>query len=128
MSKFSPPDPPLIPDVADSEWGEIDAKAALAYDAATNTYQASIDWRAESVVLEVVAAVATVSNTPPLELPPLYGTIDQDAFDALADLSSPETGTRDVLIVMTYAGYEVAVTGDGVLSIRLPPTEPTEEQ
>ena len=126
MNKFSPPDLPPPPDVADSEWGEIDAREALDYHAETNTYQARIDGRNESVVLEVVAAVATVSNTPPLELPPLYDDIDPDAFDALVELTGPGAAMGNTLVALTYDGYEVLVHGDGVIFIRPLPAELTE--
>lgn len=126
MSTFSPPDPPLTPDVADSEWGEIDAREALDYDAETNTYRARIDWRNESTTLDVVATVAAVSNTPPLELPTLYDDIDPDAFDALAELTRSDAAMGETLVAMTYVGYEVTVHGDGVLSIRPSSVESTE--
>lgn len=125
MSKTSPPDPPLTPDVADSEWGEVDAQEALDYHAATNTYRAKIGRYSECVPLEVVAAVATVSNTPPSELPPIYEHVDRDAFDALAELATPRAARQETLIVMTYVGYEVTVHGDGILSIRPPLTKST---
>lgn len=120
VNKFPLPTPPQIPDVAASEWGELDAHEILAYDARTNTYQASIDRQNESVVLDVVATVATVSKTPPWELPPLYEDIDQNAFDALSEVPRPETETPETLVVMTYAGHEVTVNGTGVLSVRPP--------
>lgn len=126
VNTFSSPDPPLTPDVADTKWGEIDAQAALDYDANTETYRASIGWRNGSVALDVAAAVATVSNTPPLELPPLYDDINPDAVDALAELTRPDAAMRATLVAMTYDGHEVMVHGDGVFAIRPPPAEAPE--
>lgn len=127
MTRSHSSDLPQTPDVADSEWGEINEREALDYDAATDTYRAKIDVDAESVPLDVVSAVATVSGTPPLELPALYNDVDSDAFEALSRLTPTEASAVETPIIVTYAGHEVTVHADGVISVRPPSDESTDE-
>lgn len=55
----------------------------------------------------LVHTVAEQTNTDPLELPPLYDTIDPDALDAL--LTTLEGGN----IEFQYAGHAVRLESDG---------------
>jgi hypothetical protein len=71
--------------VTGTSWEDVDGHEVLSYDATTNIYQASVNPRNESVALDVVALVATVSNTPLMELLPLYDDIDRNAFEGLDD-------------------------------------------
>lgn len=59
----------------------------------------------------LVHAVAEQTNTDPVELPPLYDTIDPDALDAL--LSTLEGGK----IEFQYAGHAVRLESDGVVHL-----------
>lgn len=71
---------------------------------------------------QVIRTVAETTDTDPLELPPLYETIDPDALDALVE--NMTTGT----ISFTYAGRDLTVNSDGIVTIEEPPTDkPTPE-
>lgn len=76
-----------------------------------------VDVKLESVapsqaIVERVAALEGVDHS---ELDPLFGAIDPDALDALVGT----TGHSDAAlqIEFTYHGYDVTVTGEGVVHI-----------
>lgn len=70
-----------------------------------------------AVSQRVVAAVADARDVDPLELPPLYDTIDSDALDQLFARGS-EKGPGRVIFVM--AGCEVMVHSDGEVDVTAP--------
>lgn len=59
----------------------------------------------------VVQGVAAVKSTDPLDLPPLYDSIDPEALGALVDRMDEGE------VVFTYAGTEVTVTADGAIDV-----------
>lgn len=125
------PDPctlPLTPDIAATEWGGIEGQETLKHHAERGTYWARIGSNPECVPLEVVSVVAAVSETHPTELPILYYDIGPDAFEELADLPITDASLGELSTSVTYAGYEVTVHADGVVCIRPPPEESSEEQ
>ena len=71
----------------------------------------------ETATEQVIRTVAETTETDPLELPPLYETIDPDALDALVE--DMEAGT----ISFTYVGREITVDSDGTVTVEEPPTD-----
>jgi len=66
-----------------------------------------------SIALAVVEKVASIKKVDPLDLPPLYHTIDTDHLDGLVtSLSNPDDS-----ITFRYADNTVTVTGDGDVSV-----------
>jgi hypothetical protein len=64
-----------------------------------------------SVSERVIQAAADAKDRDELELPPLYDTIDPDAFEELiAGMSSGE-------ISFQYAGCEITVTADAQIRV-----------
>jgi hypothetical protein len=59
----------------------------------------------------VVRVVADEADVDPLDLPPLYSTIDTDALDTVID--TVPTGS----VQFRYAGYYVTVEGDGSVEV-----------
>lgn len=67
-----------------------------------------------AVSRRVIQAVASETDTDPLELPRLYDAIDPEALDALVDgLSSGDVHFK-------YAGHLVIVESDGTIRITTP--------
>lgn len=64
---------------------------------------------------QVVQAVAETTNSDPIELSPLYETIDSEALDSMMGRLD---GGR---VSFTYEGVEVTVRRDGDLSIDVVP-------
>lgn len=64
----------------------------------------------------VVRRVADFEGVDPTELLPLFDTIDPDALDAIvrSAAGNDDAGLR---IEFTYHGYDVTVTGDGVVHV-----------
>jgi hypothetical protein len=59
----------------------------------------------------VVQGVSNLKSTDPLDLPPLYDSIDPEALGAVIDRMDEGE------VVFTYAGTEVTVTADGVIDV-----------
>lgn len=70
----------------------------------------------EAPVFAVVSAVAEASGTDPFELPPLNEVIDPEALNDLF-ASRPEASVEKV--AFRYAGYDVAVHGNGDVRVAL---------
>ena len=71
--------------------------------------------RSEPLSQAVVDAVARAEGVDPLELDaPLYEAVDPDALDALFQT---EAAAVDGRIAFQYYGYEVTVTGDGLVAL-----------
>lgn len=67
---------------------------------------------ADSISVAVVEAIATATDTDPLELDsPLYDVIDTDALDRLVRQDSL---TR---VEFEYEGHAVEIDGDGVIAV-----------
>lgn len=73
-----------------------------------------------SLSTTVITAIADVADEQPLDLPPLYDTIDPDTLDSLF---SPNEGGGDVPdhIGFTHAGCTVAVHSDGKVIVEEAP-------
>lgn len=70
----------------------------------------------EAVSTAVVAAVADAKDVDPLDLEPLYETVDPDALDALFSgaCGSPTE------VSFTFAGFEVVVRGADDVAVTAP--------
>lgn len=101
-----------------------EAGDAIEYDPETDTYRATYDGSTESASTAVVSTVAAVAEVGPLEIEPLYATVDPDALDALMDpvVSGPSRG--DIRVTFSLAGHDVTVHSYGIVAVR-PPDEET---
>lgn len=73
-------------------------------------------WSGRTPASAVVHAVAAAEGRDPDELEPLAGSIDPDVLNTLFD--PPSLGsTRDRRLVFRHAGYEVTVTGEGLIEL-----------
>ncbi len=65
----------------------------------------------------VVSAVAALASTSPVELKPLYETVEPDALDSLVEHArrADNAGTHELWFV--YEGYDVSVRSDGQIRI-----------
>lgn len=60
----------------------------------------------------LIRAVAVVEGCDPLDLTPLYDSIDPDTIDALFDTSSGHVVESKRALTLTYHGHEVTISGD----------------
>jgi hypothetical protein len=65
----------------------------------------------------IAYSVAEVDGTDPTELEPLNDTVDTDALDRLFG-TSPGVPRDEGFLVFQFAGYDVTVFADGLVTIR----------
>ncbi|UPW00975.1 hypothetical protein M0R88_02475 [Halorussus gelatinilyticus] len=65
----------------------------------------------------VVAAVSAASESDPADIEPLAEAIDPDAVDALFADHYDGTPRGTGYVQFAYAGYDVVVSGDGLVSL-----------
>lgn len=65
----------------------------------------------------VVTAIESLTDEPATELTPLYDAIEPDALDALFEHARRTDQPGRQRLTFTYAGYEIAVHGDGTLEV-----------
>ena len=68
----------------------------------------------DSATVAIVSMIATVLGKDPLELPPLYSSVDTTALEAIDADSSPDRGARTVA-TFQYLGFDVTVTSGGTI-------------
>ncbi|NUC72614.1 hypothetical protein HTZ84_09875 [Haloterrigena sp. SYSU A558-1] len=79
-------------------------------------YQAEYDSTRDQPSLAVVAAVAAVDNSDPVEMNPLHNVIDTGALNELFSATT-SGGQRNGHISFSYEGYEVTVFSEGVIKV-----------
>lgn len=118
MTDRSLQSPPPVPELIQSKWDTIEKRDVLGYDADTGTYLASFDSEKETICEVIIAVVAVVSETPPLELPPLPPVIDTDAVESLVEVSTTGPSHGDIHVSFTFADCEVTVHSYGIITVQ----------
>lgn len=126
MTDHASPVPPPTPDLADTEWRTIDGRNVLDYDADTGTYRASFDSRTEGLDKTIVAVVAAVSETPPLELPPLETVVDTSSVEQLVESAATDPSRADIHVSFSFADCDVTVRSYGIIAVQPLHEEPTD--
>lgn len=98
--------------VADDE-----ASDRIEYHESSDTYRTEFDGRTRPASVAVVTAVATATETDPLELPPLYSVIDPDALEDVVHSTARERPGDDTIVTFEYAGHAVTVNGHGTVLV-----------
>jgi len=71
----------------------------------------------QRISTQIIEAVAETTGVDPLELPPLYETIDPETLNALVtDSEFGQSGSLNI-VRFAYAGYMVAVYGDQTVEV-----------
>lgn len=82
------------------------------YDEATGTYELSIDHGGDdSAIAKIALAVAEIRDTDPLQMRPLYETIDPDVLDRL--LEHDGHGSDRVTLTFPFEGFDITLHGNG---------------
>ena len=71
----------------------------------------------ETPSLEIIEQVASLEETDPIALPPLYDTIDPDALDSFFHSSASDGAQAESTVRFTYCGYDVRVGADGDVAV-----------
>lgn len=79
------------------------------YRTRDSTYQTQYDVSdPDSILISIIEATATVTETPPSQLEPLVETIDPDALATLV-----RSADQGVVVEFLYHGHRVAVCSEG---------------
>lgn len=70
----------------------------------------------ESPSVTVVSAIASIRGCSPVQLPPLYDTIDPDSLDQFVSILDSH-GSSNVSITFRYNGYRVTVQSSQTVKI-----------
>lgn len=82
--------------------------------AATQTPEGASTYDRQTVSERVVATVADVTDTAPVDLtPPLFSAVDPEALDAVVGSLGGESGGPTGRVEFTYCGCDVTVRADG---------------
>lgn len=97
--------------------GELDVE----YDPERDCYTGSFDVTETEPSVAVVQAVAEVAHRDPLDLEPLYRSVDTDALDAIVT----DAGDSNLSVSFDVEEFDVTVRGDASIEVR-PPQAPLE--
>ena len=94
----------------------------VGYDPETESYYAQYDMgNSEALVTTVVQSVAALTGETPIELDPLYETIDPDALKQVLDKSGSDSSKQEsVSVTFDFAACEITIYCDGTMRIELP--------
>jgi len=93
------------------------------YDPATETYYAHYDWEDDGEPSRcVIETVAAATGTEPLDMEPLYDTVDPEYLDRVFE---PRSGCSpsDGRITFRFQGCDVSVDTDGWTVVSPPDSE-----
>jgi len=71
----------------------------------------------QPIIIQIIETVGEAAGVDPLELPPLYKTIDPEAIDALIAGSESSQSTSPDIIKFAYADYLVTVYSDQTVEV-----------
>lgn len=94
----------------------VDSIETVEYDIDAGIFRTGFDETRDRVSLAVVAVVAAVTDSNPVELPPLHAAIDTGALDAL--FPAHATGDRrNSRARFSYATFDVTVRSEGTIEV-----------
>lgn len=70
----------------------------------------------EPVSAGVIQAVAAAKGVDETALEPLYDSVDPDALDTIFPTHVDDRHLEQYLVTFHYSGYEIRITGTGVVS------------
>lgn len=79
-------------------------------------YRINFDFTTVSPATAIISAVAAVTETDPLQIDPLYSTIDPDALNALFHWRNAQSS--DIFLYFSIEGYDIKMTSYGQITIR----------
>lgn len=100
--------------------GSKTASTEVEYDPTTDTYYGQFDPATVDPTTAVANHLAEVRHCDPLELAPIYDTIDTDGLDSVLKPVGDET----VTVTFTHDGFEITARSDGRIEIRPPEAAP----
>ena len=93
------------------------ATPSVKYNSHTNTFWTEFDMKNRPVSEAVVAVVAQVREQDPIDLPPLYESVETDALNALLAATIHKSDRSEVEVSFEYAGHQVTVDNHGTVEV-----------
>ncbi len=87
------------------------------YHSPSGTYRTEFDFVTRTASEAIVSAVADARDCDPLELPPLFHTIDTDALDSVVARQRGPRRQETVRVEFEYANYAVTVHSVGTVEL-----------
>ena len=88
---------------------------AVEYAQESGTARTQFDQEKTPASMAVVATLADIMDTDPVELDPLHSTVDADALDALVRVRNGTNG--DTHVRFTHEGHTITVHSYGVVDV-----------
>ncbi|AHG01917.1 hypothetical protein HALLA_01070 (plasmid) [Halostagnicola larsenii XH-48] len=88
---------------------------AVKYAPESGTVRTQFDQEVTPASMAVIATLADIMDTDPVELDPLHSTVDPDEVDALVHVRNGTDG--DSHVTFTHEGHAITVHSYGVITI-----------
>lgn len=86
----------------------------IGYDPRAETFHAQHDWKEDqSLSTTIIEAVGEATASDPVEMEPLYRSLDPDALNSLFRPRSNDGHQCDGQLIFSFAGHDVAVHSHG---------------
>jgi hypothetical protein len=95
----------------------VGSRAPVEAQVRDGTYRVEFDPGADSASEVVISAVSSASGTGPVELPPLYSTIDPEALDTLFAPTIAGRERRNGAITFEFAGHVITARAGGTVEV-----------
>lgn len=119
MKRDGPNALPSAPDVTTMKWDSIEQNDSVQYNSETDSYRVSFDNEPdESISQAVISTVAVVSETNPVELPPLYSVIDSENLKKVITPTTPGPPQTDIHVSFPYYGHKITVHRYGIITVQ----------
>lgn len=89
------------------------------------TARTQFDQEKTSASMAVIATLADIKDADPVELDPLYSTVDPDALDALVRVRTGTDG--DIHVTFTHEDHAITVYSYGVVTVSREHEPPAEK-
>ena len=97
---------------------------AIEYNVESETARTHFEQEKTPPSMAVIGTLAHVMGVDPIELDPLYSTIDPDALDKLVHVHNRTSG--DTHLTFTHEGHSITVHSYGVVTITSEDNQTTE--
>ncbi len=112
---------PRQPVIEDGEYPDLSIESGLlesadeiTYHEDDTVYRVEYDRSVDTPSMAVVAAVAAITRTDPMDLDPLHSAIDTDALD---DLFTATDHRRWGWVVFRFNGFEITASSCGTIEV-----------
>ena len=102
-------------------------QGSVEYDSSLEAYRLQHDWSTDdSLSVSVHSVIEVASKVSTDELPPLYAHINTNALNNLFAPTNSETERARGQVTFPYAGFDVTIDGDGLITVQQIHTEKTQ--